>query len=766
MPLFAQAVFTVSSSSATGADIGVTELTGQLILTVSSGRTAAAPLLIHYSSSITNNSESEISVLGTGGLSGIAPSPFLDRANNTIRIDVPEGATEPSLFQITGVRVDLTQQGLSTVTATISAPKSAGNTIVAGQDTAVVLNSVRQPFTIDFDADSIKLDSLTAGSAEGSIVVAESYSTAFSSAVGSFGQTVPTQIRFNPFPSIPHGLKVTFPSTVASSETGASFTTVSGQDETVPRDDGSTMVVYRFSGVAASDSTAESFSFDITVTVVPPAEAGPLTFQATLLPTGIAVPNSQFPSTDIPRYVERPLPDETELQTGTVRMAIPFRSQGQNQAFTGIALTNPIPFRVKVNLAAYDAQGSLISGSGITNPVNLILPRSGQFARLASEVFGPGFNSSTSGTIVATASTASLAGFYLEGGTIAPQDLDGATADLVPVRHWVWPTVFHQGASPVTLLRMFNPGLGAAKATLRLYDASGSLKASADIVVAPGGTQVRDAGTVFTASDLNSLSGGYITGSSDVGLAVSEVFGNSNDSNVLQGQLAVQRRTYLVPHFVTGDGYSTELSFVNMDPAVTAQLTLTAFDDDGIPVGGGPVEVLVAPGNQYTQTVARIFPAFGSSFTTGYIRVDLATSSLGPFATAPALTGSVRFTSAGGVGSTALPLFIPPSSNFVYSHVAQNLGYFSGVAVINPNATAVTVDLEVLAEDGTPVGSMSSDLQPGQKIAKLLAELIPASAGRLGGYVRVRSTLPVSSFSLFGTDDGKLLSAIPPQQVE
>jgi hypothetical protein len=766
MPLFAQAVFTVSSSSATGADIGVTELTGQLILSVSSGRTAAAPLFIHYSSKITNNSGSEISVLGNGGLSGIATSPVLDLADNAIRIDVPADAVAPSQVLIAGVRVDVTEPGLSNVTATISAPIATGNTILAGQETVVVLNSIRQPFTINFDADSIKLDNLKAASANGSIHLAEGYATAFSSAVGFLGQTVPTEIRFNPFPSNPHGVTITFARSATSPVSGASFTTLSGQDEAAPRDDGSTSVIYRFSGAADSDFTVESFSFDITVTVDPPAEAGPLTFQATLVPIGIAVPDSQFPLTDIPRYLERPLPDETDLQTGTVRFAIPFSSQDQKSAFTGIALTNPVPFRVKVNLAAYDAAGNLITGSGITNPVDLILPRNGQFARLASQIFGPGFNSSTSGTIVATAAASTMAGFYLEGGAIAREDLNGATADLVAVRSWVWPTVFHQGPAPATVLQMFNPGDKPATATLRLYDVSGTLQASSQVIVAPGGTQAREIGILFPAMDFNSLEGGYVTGVSDAGLAVSEIFGNSNDSNVLQGQLAVQRRSYLIPHFVTGAGYSTELSLVNMDPATTGQLTLTAFDEEGTPLGGGPVDVFIAPGNQYIKAVGQIFGSLGSTFTTGYIRVDLVASSLGPFVTAPAIAGSVRFTSAGGIGSTALPLFIPPSSDFVYSHVAQNLGYFSGVTVINPNATEVNVSLEVFATDGTPVGSTSLQLQPGQKISKLVAQFVPGSAGQLGGYVRVRSTLPVTSFSLFGTDDGKLLSAIPPQSVE
>ncbi len=764
VPLFGQATLTLSTASATGADIGVAELTGQVILTVSSGSTVAAPLLIQYSAPITNNSASEISIVGTGGLALIAPSPDLDRANGVVRINVPAGGAVSDHIQIVGVRVALAGQGLSNVTVHVTSPSANGNTILAGQESALVIDSIRQPFTVNFDADSIRLNNLTAASASSTIGVAEVYPGAFSSAVGTFGQTVVTRIRFNPFPSIPQGVTITFAKTATSSETGATLTTLSGQDETVPRADGSTSVIYSYTAGTNSDLTIESFQVGITVTVKPPSGTGSIQFQATLLPIGAVVPDAQFSSTDIPRYIEHPVPDETDLQTGTVKLAFPFSAQTQAGVFTGIALTNPIPFRVKVSLAAYDAAGKLISGTGITNPVNLIMPRSGQVARVATEIFGSSFNSSTSGTIVATGTTSVLPGFYLEGGSDSLGGLDGATADLVPVRNWVWPEVFHQGSSPATIFRLYNPASAEAAAALRLYDSSGSLRATATVTVPAGGTLIRDIDSIFMVK-VAALEGGYVTGATDIGLVVSERFGDTSSSNALQGQLAVPRSRFLVPHFVVGGGYSTELNLVNMDSARAAQLTLTAYDNRGVDIGGGPVNIFIAPGNQYTQMVDRTFPALSGSFTNGYIRIDTATSYQGPFATFTPIVGSVRFTSAGGHGSTALSIFLPASSDFVYSHVAQNSGYFTGVALVNPNSTAISVNLEVLAADGTSVGATSLQLQPGQKVAKLVYELVPASAGQSGGYVHVQSTLPITSYSLFGTDDGNQLSAIPPQSV-
>jgi hypothetical protein len=758
-PLFAQATFSVSSSSTTGADIGATELTGQVVFTIDSGSSVAGSLQIKYSATITNDPASGIQTSGTGGLAGVAVS--LDKANNTIRVDVPPGGVAPNRITVAGVRVALAGQNYTNVTATVTISTPGGNSILAGGGPVIVISSIQQPMTVMLPDSPITIDAVST-SIPVSLLIQEKYPAAFPNAVGQYGQTATPQLRINPFPSIPAGVTLTYPAKATSLETGAFFVTASGLAETVPRDDGSTTVVYQFSGVAGSDATVESFPFSIVVTVKPPIAASTLSFQATLLPVGIAVPNSDFPSTAIPRYTERASPDETDLENGTVRLAFPFLSQNSSNSYTGIALTNPIPFRVNVNLAAYDSGGKLISGPGITNPVDIIMPRSGQYAKLATEIFGASFNASTSGTIIATGSTSVLPGFYLEGGTISGPGLDGATAELIPVGSWTLPVVYHQGPSPLTVIQSFNPGGNSVNATLRLYDAAGTLKSTGTIIVPPGGTDISDIRNIFTGVDLGSITGGYVKGVSEGGLVVTENFSNGVDSNVLQGQQPIPSRS-IVSHFVNGGGYTTELNLVNIDSAITESITLTALDPSGAVIGGGPLKISLPPGNQYIQTVDKIFPGLGSSFTTGYMQVDIQQLFRGPYPVDPPMAGSVRFTSGGGLGSTALPLHVAASPTFVFSHVAQNHGYFTGVAIINPNTTAATVNLDVLAADGTAVGSTSFQLQPGQKISKLLYELVPASTGQLGGYVRVQSNLDLVGFSIFGTVDATLLSAIPKQ---
>lgn len=759
-PLFGQATFTVASAPATAADIGVTELTGQIILTVQSGQTVSAPFQIQYSAQVTNNNASEISVTGTGGLAGIAHAPTL-AGSNAIVFTVPAGGTSGNLIRIQGVRVALAGHDYTGVTASISSPSGGGNGITAGQNTVTVIGLILQPLDVDFSgSESLAYRNGVVTHDESSFVVQEGFTAAFTSSVGTFGQTVPTGIRITPYPDIPAGAKVTFSAT-ATSDLGSVLTTTSGLDETIPGDDGSTSVVYKFTGASSSPTQMDSFTISVSMAQGPAAGTGIIDFQAALVPIGIATPDASSPSTDIPRYWERIIPDPSELPglSGSTELAFPFRSQS-DATYTAFALTNPLDYRVNVTLTPYDA-----SGSAITNSITLTIPQNGQIAKLATDtdVFGPTFNASTAGTIRAVGTTPTLAGFYLLGD-VSGSRLDGDTADLNSVRNWVWPVVFRQAPAPFTTFEMFNPGTATAVAVLTLFDSNGTTISTSSRSIGASGTVTQSFQQLFPGVDLNSFAGGYVKGQSDAPLVAKETFGNSLDSNVLPGQVGQSSDTLYWPHFASGGGYTTELTLIDLDSSVNANLTVTLLDSNGISIGQASLSIPHAA--QTIQTIASLFPALPvSQVTTGYIRIDFNPTHLGPFIFMPLVAGSLRFSAADGSGSAALPLVTSPVSDFVYSHVAETAGYWTGVAILNTHLTSATVSLEVFTKAGASVGTKSLTLLPGQKIAKLLYELVPAVAGQSGGYVHIVSDLPVTSFSLFGSYDGLSLSAIPPQDI-
>jgi hypothetical protein len=492
------------------------------------------------------------------------------------------------------------------------------------------------------------------------------------------------------------------------------------------------------------------------------AGSGIVQFQAELVPIGLATPTAEFPSTDIPRYAERLLPDEIELVSGTTELFFPFRSQSEN-TYTGVALTNPLNYRVRATLTAYDADGNVITGKNITNPVQVDLARKGQYAMLASQIFGDDFNASSNGTIRVVGHSPNLRGFYLIGDNSGPK-LDGSVGMVPNAFSWDLPVVFHQGVSPFNLLEIFNPGTEDATVSLRLLDGNGNQVATQSMPIAAGGTLLRDVSHIFNI-ELQSFQGGYIHGDSALPLIIRENFGNALESNVLDLKMSISQTAYFIPHFASGGQYSTELTLLNTDSSFVADATLTPFNDSGVAIAG-PVNVRIMPGAQIVRTVASLFPDLGNALVAGSIKVAIKPTNRGPIVYAPPLIGCVRFANVDGSASASLPLLITPSNDFVYSHVAQKGDWFTGVAVLNPNADPASVTVAVYTSEGTLTGTYGTTLQSGERFAKLVYELIPASRGQLGGYVRVSSNAYLTSFALFGTNDLRSLSAIPPQDAK
>ena len=54
-------------------------------------------------------------------------------------------------------------------------------------------------------------------------------------------------------------------------------------------------------------------------------------------------------------------------------------------------------------------------------------------------------------------------------------------------------------------------------------------------------------------------------------------------------------------------------------------------------------------------------------------------------------------------------------------------------------------------------------MQPGQRISQLIDQLVPEAQGQSGGFIFLKSDVPVYASSLFGSNDGQVLANIPPQ---
>ncbi|MEJ2144812.1 MAG: hypothetical protein P8020_06700 [Acidobacteriota bacterium] len=76
------------------------------------------------------------------------------------------------------------------------------------------------------------------------------------------------------------------------------------------------------------------------------------------------------------------------------------------------------------------------------------------------------------------------------------------------------------------------------------------------------------------------------------------------------------------------------------------------------------------------------------------------------------------------------------------------------------------IRLATCSAKGGETGALSFALPPGGRIARLLTELVPSSAGQSDGYVLIESTQALVGQQLFGTNSLTLLSAVPPQVIE
>ncbi len=433
------------------------------------------------------------------------------------------------------------------------------------------------------------------------------------------------------------------------------------------------------------------------------------------------------------------------------------------QRYMGIAFTNTTDFEVSIELKAFDPHGDLITGRDILNPATLrVVPR-GQTWASVGDVFGVGILSADLGKISYQSNRAALATLFLIGDEKNTL-LDGGTAGQAPLKTFVLPGISREGEKPFTTVHLFNPSADSTREVeLTLYDLAGKVLGSRRVPLLPQGTVVQDVTALF-GMDLAMFSGGYIRGSAEgEGVVALETFGSEQSLNLLSAQpLSLIERSHSIPHFAVGGGFDTELNLINTDSSRWATLRVSALDDQGN-ARLNPVQVSLGPLEQGIFDLSSLFGTSSDEQIVGSLRIDLEEDLLDSSLEAASVNGSLRLRSSDGRLSASLPLLLPHDADAFYAHIAQDLGFFTGVAVLNPYGNPVEVTVEAFDQVGDPLGENTFTLPGGGRKAKLLLELIPATAGQVGGYFRVRSQDKVVSFALFGDLASESISIIPSQ---
>jgi hypothetical protein len=104
----------------------------------------------------------------------------------------------------------------------------------------------------------------------------------------------------------------------------------------------------------------------------------------------------------------------------------------------------------------------------------------------------------------------------------------------------------------------------------------------------------------------------------------------------------------------------------------------------------------------------------------------------------------------------------------VFSQLASNETYYTGVALLNSGAASANAVIDVYDSAGIRLSSKLETVPPGQRTSRVLTQYFPALVGqnRSSGYVRVTADRGIASFALFGTNNLSVLSAVPAQVLD
>ena len=750
---FGQATLQASSTSSTVNKTGHTELVGDVTLTVVSGTTAAGTVEIIYGRPLTNtvissNSAAGVTVTGTAGLAGATIAAVLP---DGIIVSLPAGATTGASATVSGVRISVVGVTTPTLSATISATV---NSVVAGQNSTRVVSQIVDTMIVDAtSSSSVTFTNGVLVSGPGAFLFGEGFARSFSGHTGTLGQTVPTQVIFRVL-GMPDNVSITFPAQVAANS-NAKFTTSSGVDESLTNQSTSSRVIYLFSDSSTSDFEVDSFSITPSVSITGPVKSGTFVIQATAGPIGAAKPDTNFPSIAVPRFDEQFLPPvEVPVPTPT-RFFFTVPNPTVNAS---IVLTNTSTGGAAVTLRARREDGSFISGTNLRGEAtaNLIARQTGVFS--LTQLFGTAADTTQIGSIEVESQNDQIlpsSVSVLAGGTITSPSVRESTQGYLPFDR--------RTSADVPLIAISTSGTAGANISFTLRSSLGQTVAIAARALVGNGSLRASLANLFNLQPGALPLSGYVQIESTSPVR-SAIYNNPNQtSDGVAGLLPVARTPMIYPFFAFGAGYNTVVSLINVGVTVPARVTMTLFRPNGTAISSNPVVREIAVGNRMDFDLTTLFGTGGSGVTNGYIVLAVEPVANNPFAGLPPLVGTVRVSTS--TSSALSPLVTDPSTEFFVTPTTETTVTYTGLAITNDGSTSINVTVEVFAGNGVALGSTTFALPGNSAKIQLLRELIPASLGHDGGFVRISSPSALNVIAFRGNFTSTELIHLPLQTV-
>ncbi len=467
-----------------------------------------------------------------------------------------------------------------------------------------------------------------------------------------------------------------------------------------------------------------------------------------------------FPMSKLHSRTRGTPPSAAELRS-PVRWIFPFIEENYRR-FTGFAVSNPAAQPVRLRLRGYNADGD--PNVVPSNHRLLDLQPRSQWARLGKEIFGA--DSLWNFWFELGSETATTGSFFLfQHG----DGLDGAIAQKEPSRVLYFPRITmgenrFRGKTALNELYLVNPNGYSVpvKLTLIAKDRSPEYAPETSVwwVNLPAyGLHKEDLRFRYFAWADYPSAHVKVEVAQERGSLIGFQLIRLDDPETLVAFNAVTPEQ-------TGHLYSAQLAsgsniFSNLKLINTAdelrRVTLHAVAPDGSPLAD-PVTLLLPPGDSIESDAATLFGFPATSTRVGSLRAE---------ADGPGLIGNLLFGDPENMNfAAALNLDGRPFKEAVFSHVANLRDFFTGLALYNPSEADAQVVLQDYTAEGRLSGESRLTLKRGERLSRLLPELVPRSAGQAGGYVLVRSSQPLVGQQLFGNSALTHLSAVPAQVIE
>src|SRR5213593_3310371 len=703
---------------------GQAEVLGPIMVTLVQGPAAAGTLVINLSPlQMTNANAADISVTATALTVG---STTIDADNHLVKIPVIAGGAASGSIRIEGIRVAVAGTGINSFNAKLSWQDSL-NVFIDGA-TVPVIAAVQSGLTAQAVGDRFTVFNGKIYGSGPTIRVTEGYASAFSNSSQS-GQTNPTQVRIR-VTDLPDNLQMIFPAVVTANESAATLNTVGGAVVTLPFSNGKNEVTYAFSKAANSDETNESFDIRFSVSVLGPVPDMQPTIEVSLAPIG-----DVYSSAGIPRYAE----DEITIQEGSSRIISKIlywtgiSGSVQNQVY----VTNPSSRTANLTIDAFNASGQAISGAGVTNPVKLSLSANQSMISSVPSLFG---TTAAISTIRIQSTNADL----LAAAAISGSGVSGS----VPFISRAIASVFFPVVNEAAQLQLMNPNSATATGMLTLRTEDGQVATTAPVSIGPLASTTIAVQTVF-----NSPRSGYISGVFSNPVIAFESFGETQP-NLVAIQPPASADALFIPFVVSLSGLQTDVNLINLsDQTVTLKAQL--FGATGSQPASASL-ITMLPGEQLAASIERIFTQLPP---TGYVRLDVPQVFKAFFGYYPAIAGLARIRSLQG-GSTVIPLSAYALADAFVLGFGVTGTEFQGLALVNPTASDVSVNLQALNINGTLAAAASITLAAGQVVSRLTSEFfgttLPAQP-----VIRVTSSAPIAITAISGSATLDQFRALP-----